>query len=438
MSKIGKKSSKLQQMGSFFPMEAIPEVSSLAIIALVSISLDVLKISCYLPVKAAESAATYIGGLLWLDRKQTSMRIAQRLGGLSHDKLTRLLADQKWHCSVLMKGLIRLTQLLSKKGYLIIDDTLIPRPRSKKVAGAYWDYDHALRRNVCGHRVVIILWSDGFWKIPVGFSLWHKAGVRPKYRTKNEIARTLLKWVVSQGIHPEYVVFDNWYAGKENLKLIVKGLGLEFVTRIKSNYRLNYQGRKLQAKTIGRRLRPEVRSYKFKKLGVSARNVAVKIAGIGEATFVVVKDDLDGEGFALRYLLSSAPRLSAREVVRRYKTRWAIEVWFKDLKQYAGGSAYQGRNLKAVEHHIIFSALSLLTMDWLRFGTTLSVPEVKNILQQVALFKTREGQMMLGTLQPAGKESLMHLDKVKEIINKQLEKITPLKINKDLPYALPA
>jgi hypothetical protein len=30
------------------------------------------------------------------------------------------------------------------------------------------------------------------------------------------------------------------------------------------------------------------------------------------------------------------------------------------------------------------------------------------------------------------------LDKVKEIINEQLQEITPLKINKDLYYALPA
>jgi hypothetical protein len=438
MSKIGKKSSRLQQINPVCPIEMMPEVSSLAIIALVSLSLDVLKISGYLPAKAINTVATYIGGLLWLDRKQTSTRIAQRLGGFSHDKLTRLLADQKWHCSVLMRGLIRLTQLLGVEGYLIIDDTLIPRPRSKKVKGAYWDYDHALKRNVCGHRVVVILWSDGFWKIPVAFSLWHKKGARPKYRTKNEIARTLLKWVVFKGIRPEYVVFDNWYASEENMKLIVKGLGLEFVTRLKSNCRLNYQGRKLQAKTIGRRLRQEVRSYKFKNLGVYARGTAVKIGQMGEATFVVVKDDLDGEGLLVRYLLSSTPRLSAREVVRRYKTRWAIEVWFEHLKQYAGGIAHQGRNLKAVEHHIIFSALSLLTVDWLRCGTTLSVPEVKNILQQLVLFKTREGQMMLGTLQPVSAESLMNLDKVKEIINEQLQEITPLKINKDLYYALPA
>jgi len=432
MKRIGKKSSKLQQIGPMCPMESLGEISPWAIVALVSVGLDVLKISGCFSVKAVMAVAVYIGGLLWLDRKQTSTRIVKWMGGISHDKLTRLLADDQWHSSGLMLGLIKLVQRIGHQGYLIIDDTLLPRPRSKKVQGAYWDFDHSLRRNTYGHRVVVILWSDGFWKIPVAFSLWHKRGFRPKYRTKNEIARTLLRWVVTKGIRPEYVTFDNWYASKENMKLIVQELGLEFVTRLKSNCRLNYQGQNLSARTIGRRLRRMVRPYQFKDLDVYARGSVVRMEGLGPVGFAVVKDDLDEAGPSVYYLLSSTPRLSTREIVRRYKTRWAIEVWFEHLKQYAGGIAHQGRIQVSVEHHLVFSMLALLTMDWLRQGTNITIPEAKQILQRVVLFRTKEGRIAIGTLQPALAEDMETIDDVKEIIRHQFNRLTPLKINEKL------
>jgi len=432
MSKIGKKSSKLQQIGPVCPIESLGAVSPWAIVALVAVGLDVLKISGCFPVKAVRVVAVYIGGLLWLDRKQTATRIQGWLGGLSHDKLTRLLANEHWHASAVMRGLIRLIQQIGARGCLIIDDTLLPRPRSKKVQGAYWDFDHSLRRNIFGYRLVLILWSAGCWRIPVAFSLWHKAGVRPKYRTKNDIARTLLRWVVAQGIKPEYVTFDNWYASKKNMKLIKQELGLDWVTRLKSNCRLNYQGRKLQARTIGRRLRRGARRYQFKDLDVSARGSVVRIGELGACGFVVVKDDLDGIGPAVYYLLSSHPCLSTREIVRRYKTRWAIEVFFEQLKQYAGGVAHQGRLQVSMEHHMVFSMLALALIDWLRRGTTLTVAETKQLLQRVVLFRTKDGKMSLGRLQPAPAECLESIDEAKAVMRKQFNQLTPLKIRKKL------
>jgi len=36
---------------------------------------------------------------------------------------------------------------------LVLDDVLIPKPFSRWIAGAYWDWDHADRRTVFGHRL---------------------------------------------------------------------------------------------------------------------------------------------------------------------------------------------------------------------------------------------------------------------------------------------
>jgi len=229
-------------------------VSPLAMLALVGLSFDLLRISKVFTKKILVKVVCYVTGMIVLDRGTTANKIADWLGGVSHDQLTRMLASEGWKCSEVMIGMIRLIQRFGVKGMLILDDTLLPHPRSKKMEGVYWDWDHAEGRNVFGQRLVMMIWTDGFWRIPVAFAFWHKKGARPKYRTKNEIARTLLQWGVARGVRPDCVSFDNWYASLENIKLIVEDLGLDFVTRVKRNMRLTFEFKRLQARTIGSRL----------------------------------------------------------------------------------------------------------------------------------------------------------------------------------------
>jgi SRSO17 transposase len=410
-------------------IDELIRVSPLAIIAIVSLSFDMLKISSALPFQAYRGIITYVGGLLALDKKQTAHKIAKYLGGLSHDHLTRLLADQQWHCSLLIRVFLQILTTLGISGYLIIDDTLIPHSRSKKMDAVYWDWDHALQRNVFGQRLVLLLWSNGYWRIPVGFSFWHKQGARPKYRTKNEIARTLLRWAIHNGVKPEFVTFDNWYASAENMNFIVHELKLSFVTRLKKNCRLMYQGKKLQARTIGRRLLQQKRTYRSTILDNTwSRKAEVQVGTIGLMTFCVVKDDLDGEQTGCKYLLASTPRLSARTVVLRYKRRWIIEVYFRDLKQHVGLTHYQGRGLAGTERHVVLTFLAVLVVDYFRCGTTYSFEETRNLLQRVVFIRDRKQQLHLATIVPIPENSLNDIDQAKGIVRTQLNQVSPFKL----------
>lgn len=406
------------------------KVSPMAVVALVSLSFDILAIGLSLPPGAVVTLTAYCAGLIALDKKQTAVRIAEYLGGLSHDSLTRMLAKDHWHCSVLMLHFIRIIQLCLGPGYLIVDDTLLPHPRSKKMEGVYWDHDHAENRNVYGQRLVLLLWSDGYWRITVGFSFWHKTGARKKYRTKNEISRTLLKWAVHHGIKPDYVTFDNWYASVENMKLIVKDMELEFVTRLKRNCRLVYQGRKLQARTIGRRVLKAARPYRLSVLGVWARVAEVQVADMGKMTFAVVKDNLDGEKPTIKYLLASAPGLPARKVVRRYRSRWVIETLFLDLKQHLGLTSHQGLKLCASERHVAAACLALVVLDHARLNSKLSLRATKTLLQRLVFVTTQDGQMKLATIEPAPVEDMDALGEAKRVLKEQLELLTGIALQK--------
>jgi len=263
----------------------------------------------------------------------------------------------------------------------------------------------------------------------VAFSFWHKKGARPKYRTKNEIARTLLSWSAHQGLQPDYVTFDNWYASQKNLKLILMDLKLDFVTRVRRNHCLVYQGRRLQARTIGRRVLASARDYKFKNLGVWARRAEVQAGDLGGMTFVVLKDELDGEKPSIKYLLASTPRLSAREAVRRYKSRWIIETLFWDLKQHLGLSNHQGLKLCASERHVAAALLSAFVLDHLRLNSGLSLGETKRVLQRLIFIKTEQRGLQLATLQPAPAEDLEQMEEMKKIMRKQLWRVARMKIH---------
>lgn len=423
MSRIGRKRRRLDPV---FPpdMDAMVQVSGIAVLALVACTFDALRIARALPGVALAAGVEYVAGLIVVGRRATAARINRILGGLSHDTLTRVREQDYFFVSRLMLAFVTFVHALGVQGYLCLDDTLIPHERARKMAAVYWDWDHALRRHVLGSRIVVLLWSNGFWRIPVGFAFWHKEGIRPKYRTKNEIARTLLRWAIHKGIRPEYVAFDNWYASKDNMKLIVKELGLAFVTRVKKNARLLWKGRKLQARTIGKRLLERGRPYR--RDGTWARATRVVVGELGAMTFVVVKNDLDGQGVGVRYLLGSAPRDRAARVVERYRSRWIIEVFFEDLKQRLSLASYQGRSVDGQTAHVALCFAAVVALDSLRENAGLTLGEAAEAARRLVFARTASGKCELVSLQPAPAKALDGLDEAKEIVAGSLAKVSQL------------
>ena len=407
-------------------MDAIIEISPLAIMAIVALGFDVLGIARALPGVAYRAAVAYTAGLVAIGRRATAARINRILGGVSHDSLTRLREQDYVYVPSLILAFIRIVHMLGTPGYLCLDDTFIPHERSKKMDGVYWDFDHALNRNVLGTRIVVLVWSDGFFRIPVGFAVWHKKGARPVYRSKNDLARLLLRWAIHRKIKPEYVTFDNWYASKENMKLIVKELKLEFATRLKKNARLMWNGRRLQARTIGKRLLAGARAYR--RNGTLARATQVVVGELGAMTFVVTTDDLDGRGVGVRYLLGSAARDSAARVVERYRSRWIIETLFEDAKQCLSLQSYQGRTLDGQMTHIALCFAGIVALDAMRNQTGLTLGQAVEAARRLVFARTPSGEYELVSLAPAPNGALADLDDAKRVVADALDAVSQLRL----------
>jgi hypothetical protein len=131
------------------------------------------KLAPSLPAKALLCVAVYVSGLIVLEKKQTQSRIAKTIGHVTHDALNQLSAMLQGLYQQMAINIILFITGIYNSGYIILDDTVVPKPFSRFVAGTYVDYDHTQKRHVRCHRIVVVIWTNGVIYIPVAFAFWH-------------------------------------------------------------------------------------------------------------------------------------------------------------------------------------------------------------------------------------------------------------------------
>jgi len=113
---------------------------------------------------------------------------------VSHDTLRRVLYQKvPWSRRLwdfFAQGLVQ------KGGYLVIDDT--SWERFTRVAEAVsWVWSSSAGKPGGGMQGVLLLWTHGKWKVPVGIRVWRKGGP-----AKVELAIGLLRQARRRGLQP--------------------------------------------------------------------------------------------------------------------------------------------------------------------------------------------------------------------------------------------
>jgi len=119
----------------------------------------------------------FVTGLILLDARPTHTRLARFLPARCHDAFNRLLCDMPFSTRALMTLLVAFAKRLGRDGYVVLDDVIVEKARSKQLRWAARIYSFKDKRSVWGFQVIVLLWcsNDGMWRIPLGFRLW-----RPK------------------------------------------------------------------------------------------------------------------------------------------------------------------------------------------------------------------------------------------------------------------
>jgi DDE superfamily endonuclease len=114
----------------------------------------------------------YLTALLSDRTSGSCVALAEALGTVSHDRLTRLLQGD-WSGHTLLDSACR-TRFVWERGFVIIDDTVIPKPFATAMEGLAWVFSSQERRPVSGFSLVLLVWTDGRLRVPLGVRLWHK------------------------------------------------------------------------------------------------------------------------------------------------------------------------------------------------------------------------------------------------------------------------
>jgi len=364
----------------------------------------------YLSTKALLCVTAYISGLVALEKKQTQSRIAKTIGYVTHDALNRLADMLPMLCTQMAAGMTTLITGLYDTGYIILDDTIVPKPFSRFVAGTYVDYDHTQKRHVRCHRIVVVIWTNGAIYIPVAFAFWHHRDFVSRYRTKNQIARTLIYYVVRHHIPFSYLTFDNWYASKQNLRFFDK-LDIKFVTRLRNNTWIVHEADANEKQKIQKLTKYECHHYS--KLNAYVRHFQVKYPSFGIGSLAIVKNDKHEEPGRTKYLFTNDLSLTNREIVLRYRSRWHVEVFFRTCKQNFGLTACQAQMMPQVILHARMVFLAYVLTQLLLADDSISVGEMQKHLRSLhCLYQPKEDPKLVsmqgdGTLIPITLEELI-------------------------------
>jgi hypothetical protein len=263
---------------------------------------------------------------------------SQEKNAPAHDAFTRLLhrlepdAATLWHES---RSQLSLTQ-----GILVIDDSTLDKPYAKKMdlVTRHWSGKH--HAVVSGINLITLLWTEGDRHVPVDYRIFDK---KKDKLSKNDHFQEMLKEAHTRGFQPQCVVFDSWYSGLENLKLI-RSFDWIWLTRLKSNRKVNPD-------------REGLRPVSEVEIGASGRVVWLEGYGLVRV-FKIVATDGDIELWATNHL-----EMGDLERVKWAAFAWTIENYHRGLKQFCLIERAQVRSRRAWRNHIGLCLRAFLRME---------------------------------------------------------------------------
>ena len=279
---------------------------------------------------------------LILFNNPTATHIAQKLGWVSHDAITRPLPLISVNNNNIIILFIQAIQSQTAcLGYLIIDDVIIRKPYGKSIFPTSYVYDHT----------------------------------------------NMINFVHKFGLAAEYVTFDTWYASKALLTLLKKH-GYSYVCMIKNNRKVLYNNRfNFNVRTICL-LHSKKQFRYYPGTGFYIKAVTVILPGAGKVKLAIVKNGYNASIENTRFIITDMLDTPAQSIVKKYLCRWDIETFFRDIKQYLNFEKVQARDPKKLEGYFSAMFISFVFIQILQVQNNFNtVGETVSFLQDFVQIK---------------------------------------------------
>jgi hypothetical protein len=258
---------------------------------------------------------------------------------------------------------------------LIIDDTDLPKTGMKtELIGRV--FSHVTQRSCLAFKGLFMGYHDGTSFFALDFSFHGEKGKNKKKqygltnkqlkerfskkRDENSAAFTrkeeyfkskidqmleMIKRAIKQGLRFDYVLVDSWFTCYDLVKLIktrrIACHLLGMAKMGKTNYL--FGNKNLNAKQIIENQRRSKKVKRSKALNCQYSEVLVYFSGI-EVKLFFCKTSRKGKW---HLLLTTDLSLNFEKAYKIYSTRWSVEVFFKESKQYLGLGKCQSQDFDA-------------------------------------------------------------------------------------------
>lgn len=383
---------------------------------------------CFPGVETRGLSLAYLRGLLSSTERKNVERIALS-GSVAPRTLQEFLSSYPWDEQGMRKQLQKIVakdhQCINSVG--IIDETSHVK-KGTKTPGVQRQYCGAVgKQENCIITVELSYEAQGFrclldseLFLPESWSndreRCNAAGIPETmtYRPKSDIALELYARAKSNGIHFEWLTFDEWYGAKPQFLDAMVRDNQKFVGEIHQNHRVwekkpnvasrPYRKNGRKSKKTPRLASGSPKAMTVKELVESSSTFQEKrwtrwhvkdtekgpkvvdcktmivypqnANGLPSVAHIllVVKDVLTGE---VKYFLCFAPlNTPINRLIKVAFSRWSVERCFEDSKKYIGLDHYEGRCYQGLMRHLILCAVSLLFLSRMRLKLAEKFPEV--------------------------------------------------------------
>ncbi len=281
---------------------------------------------------------------------------------MAHDSVSRWLSTEKLTPKLLWQ---RSQPMVNKQGgYLVIDDSVLDKPYSEKIALVKKQYSGKHHGLVNGIDLVNLLWTDGVKMVPVDYRVYDPSR---DGKTKNDQSREMLHSAAKRGFMPCYVLIDSWYTSVDNLKAI-DSKHWKWIGELKSNRQVSLQkGTYVPVSDLDWTDKP-------------VRKVWLKAYG-----FILVSKIVATNG-DIAYIATNDMSLVDRETLKtHFDNRWMIETFHRGLKQCTGIERCYAVKERPQRNHILCSFLVFLKLEWERIRNAISWYEQKAMIARSAI-----------------------------------------------------
>lgn len=262
----------------------------------------------------------------------------------------------------------------------VLDDSVIPRERSKKVELLSRVYDHVIHKTAKGFNMLTLGWTDGYSFVPVGFNMMASADAgkrlmpasesidRRKFGCKSrrdailhkpQAAVKMIHDALAAGIRASCVLMDTWFTNEPFIKEVLRE-GIDVIGMLKDNkQRYYYKGKRYNLKQLAVFVDFNTQHGIFGSVCVKTGkyNIPVKL--------VFVRNRNKKSEYIV--ILTTDCGLADSEVVRRYGNRWSIEVFFRAAKSLLDlGDEFQGLSYDMTVSSTAIVFTRYIILEWMR------------------------------------------------------------------------